>query len=164
MGVADPGEIVKKSLELVSNQLKISNVKVHASFPASLPPVNVDVSQIEQVLVNLYVNAVQAMPDGGDLFIDLSHNQADNAIILEVKDTGIGIEEEVLPNIFDPFFTTKGTKGTGLGLSVTYGIIQEHYGEISVKSREGEGTTFTIKLPCYQGKEGIRDGQKNYSD
>ena len=154
MEVTDPKGMVAKSLELVSNQLKISNVKVHPTLPDGIPPVNVDVSQIEQVLVNLYINAIQAMPDGGDLFIDLSQDRADNGVILKVRDTGTGIKEEILANIFDPFFTTKGTKGTGLGLSVTYGIIKEHHGEISVKSKEGKGTTFTIKLPLYQEEKG----------
>ena len=151
---ANLGEIVAKSLELVSNQLKISNVKVHLNIPAPLPPVNVDWSQIEQVLVNLYINAIQAMPEGGDLFVDLSPNPADNAVILKVRDTGTGIKPEILANIFDPFFTTKGTKGTGLGLSVTYGIIKEHYGEISVESPEGQGTTFYITLPGYPETKG----------
>jgi two-component system NtrC family sensor kinase len=151
---ANLGEIVAKSLELVSNQLKISNVKVHLDIPAPLPPVNVDWSQIEQVLVNLYINAIQAMPEGGDLFVDLSHDPADNTVILKVRDTGTGIKREILANIFDPFFTTKGTKGTGLGLSVTYGIIKEHHGEISVESPEGQGTTFFITLPGYPETKG----------
>ena len=73
--------------------------------------------------------------------------KSDN-LILEVRDTGIGIQKEILPNIFDPFFTTKSTKGTGLGLSVSYGIIRQHHGDIAVESEEGQGTKFIIKLPA----------------
>jgi signal transduction histidine kinase len=99
-----------------------------------------DPQQIEQVLINLLTNAVQAMPDGGALTFDLS--QTDEEVILKVTDTGMGIAEEYFARIFDPFFTTKPEgEGTGLGLSVSYGIITRHGGRIDVSS------TFTINLP-----------------
>ena len=142
------GDLVQRSLALVGNQLKISKVK-HTVFIANhLPLVSVDVSQIQQVLINLFINAIQAMEGGGELFIDASYDQDDDMVVLAVRDTGTGIKKEILPNIFDPFFTTKSTKGTGLGLSVSYGIIRQHHGEISVESEEGQGTTFIIKIPA----------------
>jgi two-component system NtrC family sensor kinase len=142
------GDIVKHSLGLVANQLKISKVKQHLTIADDLPFVSVDSPQIQQVLINLFINAIQAMPQGGELFIEVDQDQAAGQVIVKVRDTGTGIEEEVLPYIFDPFFTTKSTKGTGLGLSVSYGIIQQHHGEIAVESQEGHGTTFIVKIPA----------------
>jgi len=146
------GDLVQRSLGLVANQLKISKVKHSVNIAGQLPPVSVDPPQIQQVLVNLFINAIQAMEGGGELFIQASYDQAHDQVVLTVRDTGTGIKKEILPNIFDPFFTTKSTKGTGLGLSVSYGIIRQHHGEISVESAEGQGTTFIIKIPA-KGKD-----------
>jgi two-component system NtrC family sensor kinase len=143
----DIGDIVEVVLSLVNNQLMISHVKPHLNIADGLPPVYVDASQIEQVLVNLFINAIQAMPKGGDLFVSASFDPKSDKLILEIRDTGIGINKENLPHVFDPFFSTKGTKGTGLGLSVSYGIIRQHNGDITVESEEGKGTSFIIKLP-----------------
>jgi two-component system, NtrC family, sensor kinase len=142
------GDIVMRAVALVGNNLKISKVKHHLFLAENLPPVFVDASQFEQVLINLFINAIQAMPDGGDLFIDVFKEPDSEYEVVTVRDTGTGIKKEVLPNIFDPFFTTKSTKGTGLGLSVSYGIIRQHQGEIAVDSEEGEGATFTVKIPA----------------
>ena len=122
--------------------------------------VNVDRGQIEQVLINLYVNAWHAMPDGGDLIIRTANVKLDAAFCLPhevdagpyvhiaVTDTGTGIDPKIIDRIFEPFFTTKGTgKGTGLGLASAYGIVKNHSGIIQVQSRKGEGTTFDIYLP-----------------
>jgi signal transduction histidine kinase len=144
-------DIIHVSLLLVSNQLKLARVNQHVALGQDLPPVFVDVSQIEQVLVNLFINAIEAMPKGGDLFISAGYDSETSNLILEVRDTGTGIPQEILPNVFDPFFSTKGTKGTGLGLSVSYGIIREHHGDIFVESEEGKGTRFIIKLPALTG-------------
>ena len=141
-------DIVELSLTLVSNHLKLAKVKQHVDMPDHLPKVHVDSSQIEQVLINLFINAIQAMPEGGDLFVKGGYDPKSDHLILEVRDTGIGIQKDILPNIFDPFFTTKSTKGTGLGLSVSYGIIRQHHGDIAVESKEGQGTKFIIKLPA----------------
>ena len=148
---AELKDIIDISLLLVDNQLKLAGVNQHVVLARDLPPVYVDASQIEQVLVNLFINAIQAMPKGGDLFISAGHDSETSNLILEVRDTGTGIPQEILPNIFDPFFSTKGTKGTGLGLSVSYGIIREHHGDIFVESKEGKGTRFIIKLPSLTG-------------
>jgi signal transduction histidine kinase len=153
-------EIVQVSLGLVNNHLKLAKVKQHLAIPDNLPKVYVDASQIEQVLVNLFINAIQAMPEGGDLFIQAAYDSQSKNLALEVRDTGSGIRKEILPNIFDPFFTTKSTKGSGLGLSVSYGIIQQHHGDIMVASEEGKGTTFIIKLPAIQDK-GVGDAEKD---
>lgn len=149
-----PEELVDRSLALVDNQLKISKVKLNKAIDAHLPKILVDAGQIEQVLVNLYINAISAMPGGGDLLIQVDREKENHCVVFKIKDNGSGIDKETLPHIFDPFFTTKGTKGTGLGLAVSYGIIRQHQGEISVESEVGQGTTFTIKLPASQHTEG----------
>jgi two-component system NtrC family sensor kinase len=148
-----PKEIIERSITLVNNQLKISNVKLHKMISENLPPVYVDAPQIEQVLVNLYINAIYAMPEGGDLTIKVSREKENKYVVIKIKDTGAGIKKDDLPHVFDPFFTTKGTKGTGLGLSVSYGIIKQHHGDITVESEEGQGTTFTVRIPSYQREE-----------
>jgi two-component system NtrC family sensor kinase len=107
---------------------------------------------MEQVFINLLVNACHAMPMGGKLKISIIHDAREDLLVTTIKDTGHGISEENLGRIFDPFFTTKnqelnGVVGTGLGLSVSYGIIQNHGGQISVDSVAGQGTTFRIELP-----------------
>jgi two-component system, NtrC family, sensor kinase len=155
----DPGEVVERSIGLVINHIKLANVKLHKSIEAGLPPIVMDAPQIEQVLINLFVNAIQAMPHGGDLFVEVSKHQKNEAVVIKVRDTGSGIPKDLLPNVFDPFFSTKGTKGTGLGLSVSYGILRQHNGEISVESEEGHGTTFIITLPCHREQEGEGDAE-----
>jgi signal transduction histidine kinase len=101
---------------------------------------------MQQVFLNLLLNAFDAMPGGGGL--DISIRTTDGFMEMFFKDTGIGMEESVIERIFDPFFTTKPLgKGTGLGMSICYGIIKEHNGTITVKSKKGEGTTFVIRLP-----------------
>jgi len=155
----DPGEVVERSIGLVINHMKLANVKLHKSIEADLPPIVMDAPQIEQVLVNLYVNAIHAMPQGGDLYVEVGQDKASETVIIKVRDTGIGIPKDILPNVFDPFFSTKGTKGTGLGLSVSYGILRQHNGEISVESEEGQGTTFIITLPCHREEKGEGDAE-----
>jgi len=159
----EPGNLIEKSITLVSNQLKITNVKLHKYIEPDLRPIYVDAPQIEQVLVNLFINAIQAMPEGGDLTVNVGQEVENGYLIIKVKDTGLGISKEDLLHIFDPFFTTKGTKGTGLGLSVSYGIIRQHHGDIAVESEEGKGTTFTLKIPIYQPKEKEEDAQADRS-
>jgi signal transduction histidine kinase len=111
-----------------------------------LPLMKVNPDQIQQVFMNLIINAIDAMPEGGKLWIQM---KADGKfIIIVIRDSGHGIDETVMEKIFDPFFSTKRLgRGTGLGLSICYGIIREHKGTISVSSKKGEGTTFTISLP-----------------
>jgi signal transduction histidine kinase len=107
-----------------------------------------DAGQLEQALVALFVNAVEAMPDGGALRVAVASDPATGGARLSVSDTGTGITPEDLPHIFEPFFTTKSAgKGVGLGLSVAYGIMQRHGGSLSAESRPGAGATFTLAFP-----------------
>lgn len=135
-------------------------VRVHFELDEDGCGVIADQSQIEQVLLNLFVNAADAMPTGGDLYISTGYMNTEELggrlynpkpgdyVLLSVRDTGIGMDEDVLNRIFDPFFTTKGLgRGTGLGLASVYGIIKAHAGYIDVESKKGEGTTFNILLP-----------------
>jgi two-component system NtrC family sensor kinase len=115
-----------------------------------IPFVFIDENQIQHVLVNLILNAVQAMSPNGKLFIETRFVPEKGRIEIDVGDTGKGIPTEFLPYIFDPFFSTKGVGGTGLGMWVSYGIIKNHKGNIKVKSTVDVGTTFTIDLPVYK--------------
>jgi signal transduction histidine kinase len=113
---------------------------------AAVPPVQAQGERLQQVFINLILNALDAMPDGGKLRIELL--RADREAVVSISDTGTGIRSEHLPHVFDPFFTTKGIgKGTGLGLSISYAIIKEHEGRIQVGSKTGKGSTFTVFLP-----------------
>ena len=154
-------DIVQRSLQFVSNQLEISQIKTEVHIAPDLPAVRVDPSQIEQVLVNLFINANQAMQVNSQRFVDVSDDPADHVVTIKIRDTGSGIKQEDLPYIFDPFFTTKDSQGTGLGLAMSYGIIRQHHGDITVASAEGEGTTFIIKLP-YEYTEGTTYGEKDH--
>jgi two-component system, NtrC family, sensor kinase len=141
--------VIEDTLKLVRNQLALSGIQVEKEVSPVLPLILGDRKSLQQVFLNLFINAIQAMPDGGNLTIGV-HPAADNSrwLKIEVKDTGRGIEPENLPHIFDPFFTTKTVgRGTGLGLSVTYGIIEKHGGHIEVHSQPGKGTAFTVSLP-----------------
>jgi two-component system NtrC family sensor kinase len=107
-----------------------------------------DDNQIVQALVALFVNAVEAMPEGGTISVDIQSSQNNDELLIIISDTGIGISQEDIPHIFEPFFTTKKDgKGVGLGLSVVYGIVERHGGKISVSSERNKGTTFTLTLP-----------------
>jgi two-component system NtrC family sensor kinase len=143
LGDVDLNEVVRGALSLVQNMLDIGKVEVGLTLSDGLPHVMADKNQIQQVLVNLMVNAAQAMPEGGRLDISTWHC---------TSDTGEGIPAELLPHLFDPFFSTKGVGGTGLGLSVSYGIIKNHNGNIRVDSELGTGTTFTVELPVSNEK------------
>jgi two-component system NtrC family sensor kinase len=140
---------VEAALRITTYLTRQARVKLVAALPDQAVYVTYDAQQIEQVLINLIQNAIQAMPQGGTLRFSLS--QTDEAVALAVQDTGVGILPENLHRIFDPFFTTKPAgEGTGLGLSVSYGIIARHHGRIDVDSAVEQGTTFTILLPKRQ--------------
>jgi len=145
-------KLVNETIQLISNQLKLSKVKLAVEIPPHLPSVYGDAQQLTQVLLNIILNAIDAMPQGGNLRITAQLAKERDFIEIQVTDTGVGIPEHFLPHIFDPFFSRKpsGKKGTGLGLSVSLGIIRKHGGDIRVKSNVGTGTTFTIVLPTAQ--------------
>jgi len=151
----DMCETIEAALRLTAFPLRKAHIQVTKQLPGEPVMMVYDNQQIEQVLVNLITNAVQAMPDGGHLHVSLAQNKG--MVSIAVQDTGTGIPAENINRIFDPFFTTKPEgEGTGLGLSVGYGIISNHHGRIEVQSTPGKGTTFTIWLPA--GHSGDREG------
>jgi PAS domain S-box-containing protein len=138
-------EVVEKSLAILQTKFKKGGITTSFEKGEGLPRVRIDVHQIQQVLINLMLNAIQAMEKGGTLTLRTFKDDA-NGVGIEVKDTGIGIPDSHLKKIFDPFFTTK-SEGTGLGLSITLKILENHGATIDVKSQEGKGSTFIIHLP-----------------
>jgi PAS domain S-box-containing protein len=147
MQPVDVNAVVEETLALAELPLSKRKVRVDLHLGESLAAVWGDSGKLQQVLMNLVLNARDSMQDGGDLTIRTT--QQGGEVVLEVADTGRGIPKEQIHKIYDPFFTTKGTgKGTGLGLSVTYGIVQEHRGTITVRSEAGSGTLFRVALPA----------------
>lgn len=139
-------DVIENSVEMFHERLAKNRVQIEMRLDEACPKVQADADQMNQVLINLIMNAVHAMPDGGLLRIGME--PAGAMVKLTVADTGHGIPQKVIARVFDPFFTTKEFgKGTGLGLTVVKGIIEEHHGLISAESQEGKGTTFTILLP-----------------
>jgi len=149
----DINEVINRSFELAAHSAELQHVQVVKELDPSLPKTMADFAQLQQVCTNIIVNAIEAMPEGGNLTIRTSANNGQ--VKIEVQDTGVGISTENLRKLFIPFFTTKrAVKGVGLGLAVSYGIIQRHRGRIEVQSKEREGTTFTIYLPLYHEEHG----------
>ena len=139
-------EVVEEGLYILESRCSKEGIKVVRDLSEKLPEVTADPAQLAQVLVNLVVNSIQAMPKGGELTIQTK--VSNSFVLLIVKDTGVGMSENVLKKIFLPFYTTKDVgRGTGLGLSVVHGIVTSHEGSIHVTSKEGQGTTFKIQLP-----------------
>lgn len=153
----DMNAVIQKTLTLVQNMLDVSNIEVKMNLNERLPHVFIDEHQIQQVLVNLITNAVQAMPHGGTIYLSSRPGSGNHSVETTVMDNGKGISAEYLSHIFDPFFTTKGDTGTGLGLSVSYGIIKNHKGDIRVESKVGTGSTFTVELPSYKREEQLHE-------
>jgi C4-dicarboxylate-specific signal transduction histidine kinase len=144
----DLNRIIQTTLSLVNHKLRLSNVEVETDLAPDLPPVPCDGSQMQQVVLNLVMNAAEAAHGRDDSKVKIITRAAGDRAVLVVSDNGEGIPAENLTKIFDPFFTTKPEgKGVGLGLAVLYGIVQSHGGEVEVNSRVGEGATFTVSLP-----------------
>ncbi len=146
-------QLTDDSLYLLEREMNKYRISVVKEFAENVPEVLVCGNQIQQVLLNLLINARQAMPNGGNLVVRIQYDQDANMVDLIIRDYGTGIPQDVLPHIFEPFFSTKtgpdesGKGGTGLGLSLCREIIEDHSGKIQVKSTVGKGTMFTIKLP-----------------
>jgi two-component system NtrC family sensor kinase len=143
-------DAIEKTLQLVDNRLYKQKVTVEKKLEADLPRIQADSQQLEQVLVNLYLNAIDAMPEGGKLTLEAKIAQSDGmapGTVITVEDTGFGIGETDLSKIFQPFFTAKKRRGMGLGLPICQRIVNNHGGRIEVKSESGRGTIFKIYLP-----------------
>jgi two-component system NtrC family sensor kinase len=149
-GDVDVNKVILDTLALLEHQFKIAKVQVHSDLTAGISPIQGNPGRLQQVFLNLFLNAKDAMPGGGRLNVATSNG---DVVSVRVSDTGSGIAPEHIQRIYDPFFTTKTApkegqnRGTGLGLSVTYGIIQEHAGKIRVESNPGAGTTFALDFP-----------------
>jgi signal transduction histidine kinase/putative methionine-R-sulfoxide reductase with GAF domain len=147
---ADVNEVISMALALIHHIAQTSGIEIRVEMWDDLPLISIDRNQIQQVFLNLIHNAIQAMPNGGELLLQtLLENLEDGEwVAVIVKDTGVGISKEDLDKVFEPFFTTKPSgEGTGLGLSVSYSIVSGHGGHIDVESKKGKGSTFTVWLP-----------------
>lgn len=151
-------DLLQETLQFASNQLKLSKVKVVRKFAPNLPPVSGDKQQLTQVFLNLILNAIDAMSEGGTITIETVLVKEGDYLRIDFTDTGTGIPAHVQSHIFDPFFTTKSQgKGTGLGLSVSLEIIRKHGGDIQVSSQVGKGSTFSVVLPVAKVPAEISD-------
>jgi len=146
MAPTDVHAIIENVLALSSKRLQRGKITVTKKLASDLPNINAVSDQLKQVFLNLVINAIEAMPQGGELCIETKLSEDGDGLSMAFTDTGVGLSEKEQENIFEPFFTTKAT-GTGLGLSVSYGIIERHGGRIEVQSELGKGATFTVYLP-----------------
>ena len=145
---------LKDSLKLIERQASEANISIRTDFDSEIDEILIDSDRINQVLLNLYLNAIESMDNGGSLTVTLAKNSKKNGIEIKISDTGTGITEDDLSHIFDPYFTTKAS-GTGLGLAIVHNIIEAHGGEITIDSHLGQGTDVTIFLSYV----GTRDEQ-----
>lgn len=150
--------IVEKSLQIMRHHFELQHVTLEKELPTTDEQIVCDANQVQQALIALLVNAVEAMPQGGTLTVRLRKDHARSGICIDVQDTGTGIAPDIMNQIFDPFFTTKFStkkdgKSVGLGLSVAYGIVKRHGGEIQVSNIQPHGTLFTMFLPVLPSRE-----------
>jgi two-component system NtrC family sensor kinase len=149
--------LVEETVTLLLQKFKKNNIQWNIDADRNLPPIQLDPVQIQQVLLNVMINAVQSMPMGGVLSVlvrevTVFHMDREKSFLqITVSDTGQGIPEDLIGRVFDPFFSTKGSKGTGLGLAVCQRIVEDHFGKIEIESTEGIGTTCFIRLPYRTG-------------
>jgi hypothetical protein len=124
--------------------MELHKIGLERDYRRIPPPIQADISEIEQIFTNLFLNAIHEMPNGGKLRVELDHD--DQVIIIRISDTGKGISKEHLANIFDPFFTTKSS-GTGMGLAIVLRIVKTYNGKIEVEKSDAKGTTFCVRIP-----------------
>jgi signal transduction histidine kinase len=162
----DVQQLVKRTINLVSNRLYQHQIEAVTEIEENPPSIYADQQQLEQVLVNLYLNAIDSMLHGGTLRVNVEIKPGDgmgSMMTIKVVDTGFGIDEKDLPKIFQPFFSAKKQRGWGLGLPICERIVRNHGGKIEVQSRPGQGTSFTIHLPLDQRSiENDRDPAREY--
>ena len=155
----DINSVVDRSIKLVDHQLEISGVQLHLDLAEGMPRVQCDPAQIEQVLLALIMNAIDAMPRGGNLWLQTRLKAHRDELEMVVRDDGSGIPPEILSQIFEPFLTTKESgHGVGLGLAISRSIMERHNGNIDVQSEVGKGTTFTLTLPVEAAPRSVREG------
>jgi PAS domain S-box-containing protein len=142
--------IARDSIRLTQKQAAFIDIKIEQNLFKDIPDVRADKDQIQQALINIILNAIDATDPGGVVTVSTIHLPSDEAIEVAISDTGSGISDEEIHKIYDPFFTTKDS-GTGLGLAITHGIVTRHGGVIKAKSKPGQGTTFTIRIPVDKG-------------
>jgi signal transduction histidine kinase len=141
-------EILEDSIRLVANQLKLSQISLIKNFASNLAPIYGGAQMLQQVFINLFLNAVEILPKKGIITINTFKSKDKDYVVAEITDNGPGISEHILPRIFDPFFTTKSIrKGTGLGLSVSKGIVEKLGGYITAENKQGSGASFKVFLP-----------------
>jgi signal transduction histidine kinase len=143
-------KLITETVSFLHHQPLFRKIKIITNLSESVPQITADDNQIRQVLINILINAAQAMPDGGDLIITTVKVKFEDRVQITINDTGIGIPDEMINKVFDPFFTSKKGHGTGLGLSISHSYIKSHNGDIHIKSTVNEGTTVTIVLPIRQ--------------
>ncbi len=155
-------QVIERSLRLVQHQLDLAGIQVQSQLDPDLPLVLCDAAQIEQVLLALVMNALDALPQGGNLWITSSFGREPDEVRMVVRDDGCGIPPEILPRIFEPFLTTKETgRGVGLGLAISHSILERHNGNIEVQSEVGRGTTFNVTLPWDADAEKVAPSPSN---
>ena len=148
MRILNINDILRKAIAITTHPAELQNIRLATNLAPELSDIEGDSDKLQQVFVNIIVNAIHAMPEGGELNFNTRDTDDSKGIEIEISDTGCGIPQEHLSKLFDPFFSTKSTgEGTGLGLSVSLGIVQRHNGAIDVKSKVGEGSTFIIRFP-----------------
>lgn len=148
---ADLNTVLEQALNIVENELRLQHIQLVRKLTEGIPEVLIDTNQIEQVFVNLLINAAEAIGDRGTIEVISRRDPLGQHLVVEIQDTGSGIPQDIIGKIFEPFFSTK-PKGTGLGLSVSYGIVQNHKGTLRVSSRPGRGTRFILTLPIMSRK------------
>ncbi len=139
-------EIIEKALNILENEFRLKRISIVKELSDEMPVILLDVNQMEQVFINLLLNSMEAIQEHGKITVKSHTDLENNCVKIKIADTGAGIHKDDIEKIFEPFFSTK-PKGTGLGLSVSYGIIQNHQGDIKVSSKPAQGTCFTIELP-----------------
>jgi two-component system, NtrC family, sensor kinase len=144
-------EILQSTINLIRNHIMLAGIKLDLQIPGDLPQVSGNLRNLQQIFMNLLLNAMQAMPAGGTITVS-AKEESPNLVRFDVQDTGTGMEPSVLEHIFEPFFTTKEVgRGTGMGLAVTYALVKRHGGRIEVKSEVGKGSVFSVLLPKAEG-------------
>jgi signal transduction histidine kinase len=147
--LANINEVIEKALALMDNEFFIRRIKLLRDFDAGAPSFFLDADQMEQVVINLLFNAVQAIGEGGTVTVRTLLNKEKGSVCVEVEDNGCGIHKDIQKKIFEPFYTTRA-EGTGLGLAVSYGIIKNHQGQVKISSEPGIGTLIRLTLPVQE--------------